>query len=613
MEIEEKDRLLKGLVSKDEFLNLLKRVEIYSDYLLISKTVENFKEYIKDFKKIKIGILRSFTLETMIPLIEVSFLKRDIEAKLLLGGFNSISQDLIEPKEWIKDLDFLIIWSRIEDLCPTLITKYSSMSSNEKEEELNRIKETLSAWMDLALKIQKGPIIVANFEAPNFFPSEFNDSENLEGFIYFINKLNYEILKIARSKNIYIMDIFKIQLKLGLKNYFDYRNYLISKNPYSSKASLFISDYFARFIKAFIFPPKKVIVFDLDNTLWGGIIGEDGINGIKLGNEYPGNAFVDFQKRILNLYNNGVLLAISSKNNYEDAIEVFKKHPYMVLKEENFVVMKINWDEKENHLKEISKILNLGLDSFVFIDDSKYECERIKKALPEVKVYTMPENPYEILDFFYNIDDFDIINISEEDKKRGMMYRQEAKREELRLSSSSLEEFYHSLKMKLQIGKAKNENFQRISQLTQRTNQFNLTTKRYSEEDIKNFALDPKYKIFWAKLEDNFGDYGIIATAIIIEEEDTWIIDTFLLSCRAIQRTVETALLVYISKKARENNIKKIKGKIIYTKKNLPSRDFYKRHNFYKISENEREEEWYINLKDFNIEYPKWFQIEEVF
>lgn len=612
MEKEIKDKILRKEINKEEFLNYLKNVKDYKDYLFISNILEDFKDFIKDFKKCKIGIFRSFTLEPMVPFLKVSFLKRKIEAEILLGGFNSINQDLIEPKEWIKDLDFLFVFYRLEDFSLDFPYKINNMSIEEKENEINRIKEILNNWMDLSIKIVKCPIFFSNFDFPDYVSSEFYDSQDTKGLSYLINRLNSEILEAAKSRKIYILDLFKQQLKCGLKDYYDKRMYYISKYPFSQKATLLISNYISRFLKTFLLPQKKVLVLDLDNTLWGGIIGEDGIKGIKLGPEYPGIAYMDFQKKLLNLYQNGILLAISSKNNYEDVMEVFKNHPYMVLKEENFVAMKINWDEKENHIKEISRILNLGTDSFVFIDDSEYECERIKKTIPEVTVYNMPKDPLEISSFFEEIEDFDFVNLSEEDRKRGKMYREEAKREELRISSATIEDFYYSLKMKLQIGKVTPDNFQRISQLTQRTNQFNLTTKRYTEEDIKNFYENENYRLYWARLLDNFGDYGIIATAIILKEDDSFIVDTFLLSCRAIQRTVETAFLAYILKKAKEEGIKKIKGKIIYTKKNIPARDFYKRHNFIKVGQKENEEEWFAEIKNINLDYPEWFQIEEV-
>lgn len=607
-----KERFLKKEISKEEFLSYLKDLKDYKDYLFFWQVIKDYGDFIKDFKKCKVGILRSFTLETMIPFLKVSFLKRNLDAKIILGNFNSIYQDLSQPLEWIKDLEFLIIFYRMEDFSPDLPYKFNNMSPEEKEKEASRIKELLNSWMELALKVFKGPVFFSNFDFPNYFPSEYYDSQDLNGLLYFVNKLNYDVLEIARDKNIYIIDLFKVQLRCGLKDYFDERMYYISKYPFSQKSTIMISNHISRFLKAFLFPPKKVLVLDLDNTLWGGIIGEDGINGIKLGPDYPGSAYVNFQKKILNLYYNGVLLAISSKNNYEDAMDVFKNHPNTVLKEENFVVMRINWDEKESHLKEISKILNLGTDSFVFIDDSEYECERIKKTMPEVTVYKMPKDPTEITTFFEKIEDFDFVNISEEDRKRAKMYHEEARREELKISSPTLEDFYFSLKMKLQIGSVTADKFQRISQLTQRTNQFNLTTKRYTEEDIKYFSENEDYRLYWARLSDNFGDYGIIAAAILLRENDGFIIDTFLLSCRAIQRTVETAFLAYIFKKAKEEGIKYIKGKIIYTKKNIPARDFYQRHNFTKITQNENEEEWFAEVNSINLNYPEWFQIEEV-
>lgn len=597
-------------IKKEEIFNLIRNAQKPEEFLLIEKIKKDYEEYFESFKKIKIGILRSLTLEPLISYLNVFLLKRGIYPKIYLGGYNSISQNLLSPEKWMEELDLLIIWFRLEEVISEFLQNFSSLDAKEKY--INILEENIKNWIERARIFHKGKIIITNVSMPQFFPSEFYDSNNLEGLIYKIPEINKKIINIFENvEGVYIFDLFKIQLKLGMDNWFDKRMEYIAKFPYTLKAQMEITDKIARLINGFYKIPKKVLILDLDNTLWGGIIGEDGIEGIKLGQDYPGIAYLEFQRRVLNLFNQGVILAISSKNNYEDAINVFKNHPFMVLKEENFSVMKINWEEKEKHLKEISELLNLGTDSFVFVDDSAFECERIRQAMPEVFVLKVPENLMELPEIFEKEELFDFISITEEDKKRSKMYREEAKREELKLSSFSLEDFYNSLKMVLVIGKAGKETYQRISQLTQRTNQFNLTTKRYSKEEIINFSEAFNYRVWWASLKDIFGDYGIISVAIIKVEDKCWDIDTFLLSCRAIKKTVETAFLSFICKKAKEEKIENLKGKIIYTKKNIPARDFYEKHNFKLVSKNEKEEEWVCNLKDYDLNYPEWFEVKE--
>ena len=595
---------------RKEIFDLIKNAEKPEEFLFIEKKKKEYEECFENFKKIKIGILRSFTLEPILPYLNVYFLKREIYPKIYLGGYNSINQNLLAPEMWMEGLDFLIIWFRLEEVIPEFLNNFSSLEN--KESYIKIIDENLKNWIERARLFHKGKIIIPNIEIPQFFPSEFFDSNDLKGLIYKIFEINEKILHIIKKyEGVYIFDLFKIQSKLGIDNWYDKRMEYIAKFPFTLKAQKEIANQLTRFINCFYKTPKKVLVLDLDNTLWGGIIGEDGIEGIKLGQDYPGIAYLEFQKRILNLYNQGVILAISSKNNYEDAINVFKNHPFMLLKEENFAVMKINWEEKEKHLKEISNLLNLGTDSFVFVDDSAFECERIRQAMPEVSIIKVPENLMELPKILDESEYFDFISITEEDKKRGKMYREEAKREELKLSSFSLEDFYNSLKMEITIGKAGEKTYQRISQLTQRTNQFNLTTKRYSVEEIMNFSKSNEYRVWWVNLKDSFGDYGIISVAIIKVEDKNWILDTFLLSCRAIQKTVETAFLSYICKKAKEERVENLIGKIFYTKKNIPSRDFFSKHNFKLISKNEIGEEWICNLKDYNLDYPKWFKVKE--
>ena len=283
---------------------------------------------------------------------------------------------------------------------------------------------------------------------------------------------------------------------------------------------LLASEY-ANFIAARWGAVRKCIVLDLDNTLWGGVIGEDGMTGIQLGHEGIGLAFVDLQRELLNLRQKGILLAICSKNNPEDAYEVIRKHPAMILREGHFAAVEINWNDKAENICEIARRLNIGADSLVFIDDSPVERERVREAIPEVAVPEWPQDPCESKralgrvagEYFLKFD------ISGDDRRRGEMYHAQAERERLAESAGNLEDFFRSLQMKITIGGADLETLPRVTELTQKTNQFNLTTRRYTEPELAAISANEGYRIYWLKLEDRFGPNGIVGVLILRRAE----------------------------------------------------------------------------------------------
>jgi FkbH-like protein len=323
---------------------------------------------------------------------------------------------------------------------------------------------------------------------------------------------------------------------------------------------------------------KKCIVLDLDNTLWGGIVGEDGFDGIKLSLSGPGASFVAFQQAILDLHNKGVILAINSRNNYEDAMKVIKDHPNMILRENNFAAARINWNDKVSNLKELAKEINIGLDSMVFLDDDLVNRAQVKAILPEVETPEMPSDPKDYVKFLVALPYFDLAALTDEDKMRGNLYVTERLRRESEKSFSDQQEFFKSLGLELQIFTNDSSQLSRLSQLTGKTNQFNFNKHELSEKDIANFINNKDYRVFYGRLTDCFGDYGIISFAIVKRGDKLWQIEQFLMSCRAIGRGVEEAFLAAIAKTAKDNQAKKLSITFVQTEKNKPAKDFLEKY-----------------------------------
>jgi len=320
-------------------------------------------------------------------------------------------------------------------------------------------------------------------------------------------------------------------------------------------------------------------VLDLDNTLWGGVVGEDGPHGIKLDMNAPGANFIAFQQAILDLWNRGVILAINSKNNYEDAMAVIRNHPNMVLKEKHFAAMRINWQDKAANMRELAKELNIGTDSFVFLDDDPLNRSLVRAVLPEVEVPELPANPEQYAKFLMNLPYFESAAITDEDKMRGNLYVTERLRKEAEGRSANKEEFLRDLNIELKCHVDDPSCISRLAQLTEKTNQFNMNKTPFTEKEIEDFILNKDYKVFYAQAQDKFGDYGVIAFALARKDGDkNWIMESLLMSCRALGRGIEEAFMDKLREKASEENIENVRLIFKETEKNMPARDFRQKY-----------------------------------
>lgn len=319
---------------------------------------------------------------------------------------------------------------------------------------------------------------------------------------------------------------------------------------------------------------KKCIVLDLDNTLWGGIIGEDGLSGIQLSLASPGGSFMAFQQALLDLQQRGVLLAINSKNNYEDAMEVIRTHPNMILKEPHFAAVRINWNEKTQNIRELAQELNIGLDSMVFLDDTAANREAMRAFVPEVETPELPADPSEYTKFLLSLDYFETRVITDEDKMRGNLYVTERLRKEAEKSFADPTEFLKSLGLEISVYRDRTSSIERLAQLTEKTNQFNTKKQPLSVAELEVLMQSPQATVFYGNVTDRFGDHGITAFALVHTGSPEWRIESFILSCRIIGRGVEEAFLHAIAAAALREGAQMLKIEFVETEKNAPARAF---------------------------------------
>ena len=530
-------------------------------------------------KKINVGILASFSLNGLEETLRVKSAQKGIDCRIYVGDYNQYNQEIFKSNsrlfQFNPQLTFLIL--DVRHILGELYFLPYSISASERKEfvetKVDEIKKLVEAFLDNS----NSKLVITNFQIPVYSPYGINEQKEDFGMKQLVYEINNKIRHELKDQSlVFIYDFNEFVMKFGEYNVFNYQDYFFGDIKISIDYIPKFADELLGYVNAVMGITKKCIVLDLDNTLWGGIIGEDGFDNIKLGDDAVGRSFVEFQKRLLALNQRGIILAINSKNNFEDAMEVIKKHPSMILREDNFACMKINWDDKVTNLQEISKELNIGLDSMVFFDDDLINQEFVKTSLPEVLVVELPNDSSQFAQIITKMKEFDVLKITEEDVKRNEMYLVQKKRTELKNKIVDFDEFLKQMNIEVNIKKADSFTIPRISQLTLKTNQFNLTTKRYQQEEISSFSSDKDRIVECVQVSDKFGDNGITGV-YIIEKKDSkeWIIDTFLLSCRIMGRKVEEAMLYQIIEKAKNLGIKKIKGKFIPTKKNKPAENFY--------------------------------------
>jgi FkbH-like protein len=562
---------------------------------------ENYK------KKIRIAFIGSFTLNGFEETIQVECNEERINCTTYNSPYNQFNQEILNEKsnlyKFKPDIIFLLIDNRI--ILGDLFYFTNINSEDEKKKIVDEKFNELNGLIETVSKKMQSKIVITNFVIPTYTSLGIYESKIEYSIKEIILDLNKKLKMI--SKNIdscYVYDFNSFVTKFGEKNVLDYKkmNYGDIKIDFDIIPYLIYE--FLGYVKPILGLNKKCIVLDLDNTLWGNIVGEDGFEGIKIGPYTEGKSFIEFQKVIKSLSENGIILAINSKNNQKEAMKVINEHPHMILRENDFSCIKINWNDKISNMKEISNELNIGLDSIVYFDDDPVNRELLRMSIPEINTIELPKDPSTYAQILRNLNDFNTLKITQDDTKRKIMYKQEQNRHKLESTTKNLNEYLKKLDIKIKIKLDDEVSISRISQLILKTNQFNLTTKRYQEEEIKEFVKNEKIIVGCSEVEDKFGENGITNVFIIKIKSNEWIIDTFLLSCRIMGRGIEEGIISKILEIAKKKGIEKITASFIPTEKNKPAENFLKNYGFKKEGEN-----WTFLLKN-KIKIPDYLQVE---
>lgn len=542
----------------------------------------------------KIAVIGNITLLNLNDILEFELRSSGLNVDVYLGDYDSLVQD----SKRFSLFDAVLIFYEIGNLVEGLHYKFHTFTETNVDQLINKAEHELG----LALKVLRDcPLVLINSFSPNAF--EFNPVRE-SGLRQLCKKLN-NFLEANVFVNQQIIDLEMIIGKTGLDAAIDYRQYQQSKNLYTKD---FMVNY-SRMVKpAFLSAyglSKKVLVLDCDNTLWGGILGEDGPDNIAIdAGSSKGKIFREVQFLIKDLQKQGVMVAICSKNNMSDVESVFKSNQHMILDSDDFVASRVNWDDKASNLISLSEELNVGLDSFVFVDDSEFEVELIRAQLPTIKSVLVPKNLSEYPQTIMGLrEDFFSLSQSVEDLSKTQMYRDQNLRESHKKRFESFDEYLSSLQLSIKVLWDGEIPIARAAQMTQKTNQFNLRTQRYTEGDIQRFIEDKGFVVGVFSLTDQFGDYGVSGLAIVKitgEQNSVGFIDTFLMSCRVIGRNVEYKFFESIFFKLKEMNVFQLHAEFLPTLKNKQVESFYDQLGFEFISTDDNARFYHLPMVGFS-------------
>ena len=567
----------------------------------------------ENFKKIKIAILSSYTIQNTRQTLELELIKNEFDAQITYGQYNQYMQELLDENSFVYKLmpDIIIIALDTKTFLDNLQFKCTDIGKKELEEITSTKIEYIRNILNRASEKTNAKIILTNLEVPTYSPHGIMDANIFEGYRYFVSNLNYRLFETAKqAKNCVILDFEKLASYVGKNNLIEPKYYYAGKLYLGNKINKLFCEEITKIISATYGKSKKCIILDLDNTIWGGIVGEDGPNGIKIGDEGIGGAYKDAQKIILNLYKRGILLAINSKNNPADVFLAFEQNKNMILKKEHFASIKINWQNKPDNIIQIANELNIGLNSIVFIDDNPAERGLVKSVLPQVSVPDFPIDASELPKMLEELGNFEFLEITQEDKKRNEMYLQENKRNEYKKNFENPADYLFDLKIEIQIEKNCKADLDRITQLINKTNQFNLCTNRYSKEQVSEYLCSQNHSTFSMRAKDKFGEFGLTGVCIFKETPQQIEITDFLVSCRILGRDIEKELIRYAINQFAFAKTKKIIARYRPTEKNVAAKDFYEQVNFIKESENQTGEKIYKYDNSKEVQKIPWILVK---
>lgn len=530
-----------------------------------------------NLRQAKLTLLATFTAAPIAPYIAVEAAARGLYVTPTIGPYDQIEQQALDPTSglYTSEPDIVLLAARLEDWAPRLWQRFASLSPIEREHEWRTAVDRLDNAVAAIRRYSNASILLCNFTPPLREPAGLAGARLDPSPAHVLQDANHAIAQLCfKHPGVFLFDLARLATESGLQNWHDPKLAYLARLPFSVPAQIAIGKRLARYLRAIFFPPRKVLVTDLDNTLWGGILGEAGPAGLQLGEDYPGSVFRDFQRALLSLRDRGILLAIASRNNLDEVRDAW---PTLgcPLAWDDFAAIEIHWDDKASSLRNIARKLSLGIDALAFYDDDPLQREWVRTQLPQVTVIDVPDDLLARIQALDESAAFDQLLLSAEDQARAGSYRQAQQREQAQAAATSLEDFLVSLQLQIDVAPITPHTLPRVTQLINKTNQFNLTALRETEAELQAH-LDNGAIACTATVRDRFGDYGLVAAAFAIPDAaGAYRIRQFAVSCRALGRGVEQALLQGLLHHVKAAGAQTVIGEWRPTGRNEAARDFY--------------------------------------
>jgi FkbH-like protein len=546
-------------------------------------------------RPLQIAMVSTFTLDLLVPYLGIEGARRGLLIHPLVAPFGQLEQQLLDGESEVYQCspEVVIIAVRVEDCAPSLSTHFLGLSSEQIDAEIDAFVGRVGALIAAVRQRSDASVLVWNQAPPHRLAAGVADSGLDTSQSDAIATINRRLAGACRgTSGASVFDVCRVACEVGLAQWEDPKLRLLARAPLSAAGYVAAAKHLARVLRARVVSPCKCLVLDLDNTLWGGVLGEDGVGGVTCGEDYPGNVFLEFQRRLVAYRDRGVLLAIASKNNATDVAELFRQRTDMALRLNDFAAQEIHWMDKAESLKAIAHTLNLGVDALAFFDDSPVEREWIRSRLPMVHVIDVPQDPMDYPAALESSGAFDTLVLTREDRMRTAQYQGAKHLRALAQRSSSVEEFLRSLQMHVHFGRIDESTLPRVTQLIGKTNQFNLTSCRHTQTDVERMILNGALAV-WMRVHDRYADNGLVGVALAQPDgEATFVLDTFLMSCRVLGRRLESAMLDAVARRARARGAATLLATFVATAKNAPAADFLPAHGFERMDDGR----WSLNI-----------------
>lgn len=555
--------------------------------------------------RVRAALLASFTIEPFVPVLRVEAARIGVWLDIHVAPYAQYFQELLDPRSHLyrfrPHVTFIAIDSEVLwDL------RWAGGEPRDSDAAVAALVEPLCAGIAGFGSAGTGAVVVNDFVLPRASTEGVNAFRRRDTFAHTVGLANKRLRKeLSRNGTTFLFPFADLVTSIGRRSALNWRMHYRGHLTWSDALSRLVARRWAGYAAAAIGRATKCLVLDLDDTLWGGVLGEAGFDGIAIGPEGRGRAFLDFQRELLDLQRQGILLAVASKNNPDEALAVLRRHPHQLIREEHLAAIEVGWTDKATSIRSIAAGLGIALDHMLFVDDSPHERAWVRSALPELLVPDPPADPADLADWLGTLSSLVLLQQTEEDTRRTRRYREERRRAELRDQAGDLDQFLRRLGIRVRIEQMTRDTQSRVAQLIARTNQFNFTTRRHDEVTLARAAAAGDWLIYTMSVADQFGESGLVGVAIVEPHRDSRHIESFLLSCRVIGKSVESALLAAIAEDARAAGAKLLTAEFIDSGRNAPASEVLAAHGFMRADHPNR---WSIRLRNGALPWPDHIQ-----